>query len=307
MNVRIANAPISYGVFGDIDLGVAGVDRMLDDLVAVGYSGTELGPPHLFGSPQEANERLRARGLECAGAYIPFHFVDSQEVFDAEWQSMQQTIKSLIACGAEIAVVADEGSDVLLANPRHHQSLGLGEDQWKLFFKRLNAVSREIRDNGLRVSFHPHISTFVESPVEIRRVLSNSDVELTFDTGHVLLGGGDVVACTREWIDRISHVHIKDVNPEVMERAIAEQRTDFNEWWADVSVPLGSGAVAFAGFLDVLHASNYDGWLVVEQDRAPANESTWNQILADQDHNFRWLQQAVHRSGSNAAPDASGV
>lgn len=307
MNVRIANAPISYGVYGDIDLGEGGVDRMLDDLVAAGYQGTELGPPELFGSPQTSRARLESRGLGCAGAYIPFHFVGSAEIFDADLRGMHRTLESLIACDAKIAVIADEGSELLIENPRHSPELALSSEQWALLFARMEGVLKEVRSAGLLASFHPHVATFVESPSEIRMLLDNSDVDLTFDTGHIYLGGGDVVACTQEWVDRISHVHVKDVNPAVMDKAIAEQRKDFNTWWADVSVPLGTGTVDLDGFLDVLFAAGYRGWLVVEQDRAPATKSSWPHIAAAQQHNFRWLHEAVDRSGSRAAADATGV
>jgi inosose dehydratase len=298
MTPQIGNAPISYGVYGDVALPSGGTERMLKDLSAAGYAGSELGPPTLFGSPSQTQSLFNSFNLECAGAYVPIHFTGSDELFQSDLEGMRLTLMNLQACSALRAIVADEGSDELLAKPAHGVELQMTPSQWKVFFERLVQVVAEIRSHDLEASFHPHISTYIESPEEIDRLLAESDVALTFDTGHIYLGGGDVVECAKRWLDRIDHVHVKDVQASVMTTAIAEGRTDFNTWWVDVSVPLGEGDVDLSGFLEVLRSKPYEGWLVVEQDRAPADEASWTGIAETQQKNFRWLWNQVHRNDS---------
>ncbi len=293
---KIANAPISYGVYGDVGLPDGGVDRMLGDLAAAGYAGSELGPPDLFGTPAETNRRFRDHGLQVAGSYIPIHFAGSPDLFEADLRSMNQVIENLVACGSAMAIVADEGSDLLLAHPRHGTSLGLSDAQWQTLFDRLRIVTDRLRAEGLEVSFHPHISTFIESSHEIDRLLNGSDITLTFDTGHIFLSGADLSQVCSQWVDRISHVHLKDVISGPMEAAIAQRRQDFNEWWPALNVPLGSGEVDLVGVVNTLTRSGYEGWFVVEQDSAPATESSWAQTTLAQRGNYDWVAQALSDS-----------
>ncbi len=290
---RLGSAPISYGIYGGMRLPDGGVDRYLSDVVEAGYAGTELGPPGLMGNLGLVQERLSQASLSCLGAYVPLHLGGSDDEFHTDMQSMLQTLEELNACGASLAILADEGSEHLLANPVHAAELGLDAAGWSLLFDRLDLAVSRVNAAGLKSSFHPHVSTFVESPKEIRKLLEGSDISLTFDTGHIFLAGGDVVALAAEWADRISHVHIKDVRSDVMRAAIAEGRADFNAWWVDVCVELGSGDVDLDGFLRQLAKSDYAGWLVVEQDAGPVSMANWAEVSQSQQGNLKWLESRV--------------
>ena len=287
----IGNAPVSFGIFGTT-AGSASPADMLRVLAEAGYDGSELGPPGLFGTPEETADLFASAGLQAIGAYVPLHLALDDATFDEDLARMRVTCRELNATGATLAILADEGSPELLLNPaREGRALALDDDRWELASQRLARAVNLAREHGLAASFHPHISTYVESAWEVDRLLATTDVTLTLDIGHMALAGADPVRCVDDWAARIDHVHVKDVDRAVLQRAKDEQRADFDAWWADVCVPLGAGDVDIDGVLGALDRHDYDGWLVVEQDRAPTSAAQLPAVAAEQSANLRWLAQ----------------
>jgi inosose dehydratase len=300
--MRIGNAPVSYGVYGDGagSGGKAGASpaELLATMAQAGYVGSELGPPGFFGTPAQTAELFTGAGLAAIGAYVPVHFALGDDVVERDFTGLTRTCAELAACGGNAAeslvILADEGSQELLLNPARpfaDRSLALGAKAWRRLAD-LTAKAMEIAAGyGLRTSFHPHISTYVESPWEVEWLLALTDVPLTVDTGHIRLAGGDPAECLKAWRQRVNHIHIKDVRLDVLRAAKAERRTDFDTWWADVASPLGAGDVDIDAVLAVLAATGYDGWLVVEQDRAPTLARDYPAVAAEQVANLAWLSK----------------
>ena len=296
----IGNAPVSFGIFGTT-AGSASPADMLAALATASYAGSELGPPGLFGTPDEAAQAFTEAGLSAIGAYVPLHLAMDDDTFEADLVRMALTCDELQATGATLAILADEGSPELLLNPaRTDRRLALDETKWRLAAQRLAQAVDLARSRGLAASFHPHISTYVESAWEVERLLDSTDVTLTLDIGHMALAGADPVQCARDWSSRIDHIHIKDARIDVLERAKSERRKDFDEWWADVCVPLGTGDVDIDGVLGVLVGQGYDGWLVVEQDRAPTSAEQLPSVAAEQAANYRWLADHLAHAEARA-------
>jgi inosose dehydratase len=117
-------------------------------------------------------------------------------------------------------------------------------------------------------TFHPHTATWVESPAEVAALLDATDpavVKICFDTGHTVVGGGDPVELARTARERIAHLHLKDVDPSVLERVRSQELTVEQAWEQGLFCPFGEGAVDFAAVLKEL--DGVDCWAVVEQDR----------------------------------------
>ena len=296
--IRLGNAPVSYGVFGNTIDGASPSD-LLASIAAAGYDGSELGPPGFFGSPQETAEAFSVAGLSAIGSYVPVHFALDDQTVDEDLARMRHTCAELVACGGGLTILADEGSELLLRNPARDwsdRSLALSDEVWEATVPRVQRAVAIAHEFGLECAFHPHISTYVESPWEVDRLLSTTDVNLTLDIGHMQLAGADPRECLRTWSDRVRHVHIKDVEMSVISEAKRQKRTDFDEWWASVCTPLGGGDVDISGFVSDLLASGYDGWLVVEQDRRPTSLDEYPTVAAQQAENREWLAALVTRS-----------
>ena len=293
--MRIGVGPVSFGVYTPGHRQTLPPDRLVEAMAACGYDGAEFPPAGYAGPPGAAAGLFERRRLIPVGIYIPIHFADPA-LQAADEARMEDALRELEAVdvGPRIAMIADEGSDTLLLNP------GRGDDPTHALtpgvFGRLtdsvNRIAELTRRRGLTPSFHPHVSTYVESPSEINRLLDAADIDLTFDTGHIALGGGDLSECWKAWRDRVNHVHLKDVRPSVMERARAEGRRDFGVWWPDVCAPLGEGDLDLEEFLARVVADRYLGWMVVEQDRAPLSSGgELRAAAAAQSANLRWIRR----------------
>ena len=73
----------------------------------------------------------------------------------------------------------------------------------------LERVVKLASSRGLRAHYHPHLSTIVESPEEVRTIFAKVDIGFCPDTAHLAAAGGDVPAMVREHRARISYVHLK--------------------------------------------------------------------------------------------------
>ncbi len=294
--MRIGTAPVSFGVYGPAEGdSVLAARRLAEAMAASGYEGAELPPTGYAGPPGAATLLFEDHGLTPVGIYIPIHFADPA-LQEADEVRMEDALTELETAGGgpRIAILADEGSDTLLLHPGRGDdpTFAMNTKDFGDLTRSVNRLAAHIRQKGLEPSFHPHISTYVESPPEIEGLLDATDIDLTFDTGHIALGGGDVLECWKAWRNRINHVHLKDVRPKVMERAKSEGRRDFDIWWADVSVPLGEGDLPLPEFLAVLRKDRYQGWVVVEQDRAPLSSPTrLPGVIGTQTTNLQWIRR----------------
>ncbi len=262
--IRVANAPVSYGVF-ELTLGVVPnllrPEEMLDAIAAAGYTGTELGPYGYLGDAETLRRRLEARGLELAAAFVALRFGGD------DLAELDTTLDLLEHFGAR-PVLCDKG-------PRD------GEVE-------LDAVARAVehaRRRGLEPVFHHHMGTRVQTQGEIERLLESTDVALLVDSGHLAAAGADPVRAVRDWRERVQHVHVKDVRLDVLR---ASREWD-DAWRAGAFCELGSGDVDLAGFLAEL--DGYSGWLVVEQDWVPGGDDDATAQIEAQVRNRRWLTE----------------
>ena len=295
---RVANAPCSYGAF-EITVGVLpdvpDAETVLEATASAGYEGTELGPPGYLGDRSTLRERLERHRLALVGGFIPIRFSEPQH-WEEDLAAMAGTLELFAAAGATDAkaVLADAGSDERVRFPARaaeDRSLGLDDDGWRRLAEGVARAAELAWSRGFEPTFHHHAGTFVEAPWEIERVLELTDVGLLLDTGHLAFGGGDPTAALRDWRARINHVHVKDVNDDVLAGVVADGAAMPEAWRRSVFCELGTGDVDLEGFFDELAQSGYAGWLVVEQDMVPQSPEDAADARASQVRNRAWLAE----------------
>ncbi len=295
--LRVGNAPLSYGAF-EMTVGifpnVPGPEELLSEIAAAEYEGTELGPPGYLGEGDELAGRLERHGLELTGGWCPFRFSEPEH-WEQDLAELSRTLSLFEAAGATDAypVLGDGGSDARRANPgrgKDDAALGLDDAGWKRFADGLSRAEELIRGRGFEPTFHAHTSTFVESPAEIDRFLSVSDVGLLVDTGHLLIGGNDPIQALKDWGPRVNYVHVKDVHLEIVAGVIAEGADALEAWRRGIFCELGTGDVDLDGFFAALGDVGYSGWVVVEQDRIPRDDERLEEGAEAQIRNRAWLR-----------------
>ncbi len=272
--MRIATAPVSWGIFEIKGIGAQRpYSEVLDEMNRAGYEGTELGPyGYLPTDPKLLRRELAHRHLELVTAFVPVPLSEPDRLEDAFSEALR-VADLLGALGATLLVLADALHPQRMAIAgRVTSEDGFTERQWETAAAFLHRVAGACRIRGLRVAFHHHAGTFVETPSEIERLLAMTDpdmIGLCLDTGHFVYGGGDPIHAVRTYESRIWHVHTKDVNPKVLERVRREPLTFLEAVREGLFCPLGDGLVDFPTLIQELRAQGYRGWIVVEQDVDP--------------------------------------
>lgn len=291
---RLATAPVSFGIFG-----IASEQHSAREVVAAmgaaGFSGAELGPPGLFGSPEACAELFEEFSMEAVGAYVGLHLTGTEEAFVEDIGALDRTCAELVATGDHgLVILADEGDQATRANPSRSADdpLRWSEDQWNIAVERIGRLIDRIESSQLLPSFHPHIGTYVENQREIETLLDRTDLNLTLDTGHLFLAGIDPAAALDDYSSRINHIHIKDVRGDGIPGPEVTQTTDLDDWWGAVSSPLGDGDVDLEKVIDRAIGLDYP-WLVIEQDRDPAPAGSLDGISRSELANRQWLENAI--------------
>lgn len=279
MALRVANAPCSWGALEFEWAGsVPPFARVLDEMAATGYAGTELGSWGFMPTePGALREELARRQLALLGAFVPVRLTSEDEHQAGSEAAVRVARLMAAAAGSAFIVLADDTARDPIrtavagrVTPAH----GLDDAGWGTLSRGANRIARDVKDaTGLRTVFHHHCATFVETPAEIDELMTRTDpalVGLCLDTGHCAFGGGDPVRTLERWSDRVWHVHVKDCDPAIRAQAAREGWGYAESVRRGVFCELGNGQVDFRAVLAHLASVRYGGWLVVEQDVLPS-------------------------------------
>jgi len=270
---KFASAPDSWGV-----LDYPGpsweqsYQKMLDEMVIAGYTGTELGPYGFFPTdPAVLGKELTQRNLKLLGSFVPVVLSDPASA-KVVVEHIRKVGGLLAALGAPFLVLADAQSDErdrIAGRVPTDGSKGWNAEQWKQVAKVVSEAAAVTSEFGLDLVFHPHLSTYVETPEETEQfydATAGSNIGLCLDTGHCLYSGGDPVAEAEKYRDILRFVHLKDVSEKVLVEVRRKEMNFEQAIEANVFTIIGQGSIDFPEFLRVLGKNDYAGWMVVEQD-----------------------------------------
>jgi len=270
---NFASAPDSWGV-----LDYPGpswnqsYEKMLDEMVEAGYRGTELGPYGFF--PTDASTlgpQLSRRQMALLGSFVPVPLGDEKSAKEVVAQ-IRKVGGLLSELGAPFLVMADaqsEERDRIAGRVPDDGSAGFTPEQWRHVANVVSEAAAVTKDFGLDLVFHPHISTYIETPKETEQFFdatSASGIGLCLDTGHCAYAGGDSVAEAIKFRELLRFVHIKDVDTAKLEIVRRDKLTFEQAVEAQTFTIIGKGSIDFPAFFRALRLIDYQGWLVVEQD-----------------------------------------
>ncbi len=271
MTIRWGVSPIGWA---NDDMPSLGADTTLTTILSdardIGFAGIELG--HLFPRDPAALASVMAEyNLSVIGGWHDMSLLSHDA--NAEIAAITPHLDLLVAIGADVVVVA-ETSNAVYKHPTHPMTASprLAPDAWRLFGQRLDQVAAAVADRGLRLAYHHHLGTVVETRDDLDHLLESTGagVNLTLDTGHALHGGIDPVAVVNAWPERIAHVHAKDVRRHVYTAALLAGRSFLDGVRAGMFTTPGTGEYDYARLVTALRKENYNGWIVIEAEQDPA-------------------------------------
>jgi inosose dehydratase len=217
------------------------MEQAVTDIAAAGYAGTEMFDGNLVpyaDRPDDLRNLLTRAGLELVSVYTGGNFI-YDEILPEELHRIRRAAELAATFGAQRLVVGGGA----------RRASGTQDLDYERLAAALDRVTDIAEEHGLTASYHPHLTTIVESPDELARLLPRTRIGFCPDTAHLAAGGGDPAELIRRYPDRIRHVHLKDL------------RLDPFSW-----LPLGQGVLDFADIVRAIREAGYDSWLMVELD-----------------------------------------
>ncbi|MFZ9727773.1 MAG: sugar phosphate isomerase/epimerase family protein [Candidatus Nanopelagicaceae bacterium] len=243
-----------------------------------GFQGIQVSEKHT--NSTEYRNLFKLHSIEAAELYIAIKCTTESIASDSDSETKRQ-IDSAKTGGVEMIVFAVDGDSVRdQVATNADQGPALTPKALIELAEHINKWNEYCISLGMLASFHPHAATYIETPGETAALFAHLDesVGLCLDVGHWLVGGGDPVTAVNEYGSRITHVHVKDVDPialaklkagdyDGMEVAVTEHK---------LFAPAGTGALDLVGLFDALQRVGFKGWLMSEQDSAwaPSEEKS---------------------------------
>src|SRR6266446_2197082 len=106
--IRVASAPVSWGVMEETDTSVwPSSGQVLEEIAAADYSGTELGPYGYYPiERKELRTALDNHGLTLTSAFVPLRWFQ-QERLPGDIEALMNVAELLAALQCPFVVVAD--------------------------------------------------------------------------------------------------------------------------------------------------------------------------------------------------------
>jgi inosose dehydratase len=247
--------------------------QLLEEMLAAGYNATEWSSI-MPKDPEILKRDLQARGMNLVGGFVGLELRNPEKRAEEINKGLEigNYFKSL---GANYLIAADSGDARRIEAGGHVDAgVGLTNEQWKSLGSGLNELATALKPTGVKLVFHNHVGSYVETEEETSRLLDETNPSLVgwcLDCGHLAYGGGDTLKMLKKYGQRVGHVHIKDVDGEILQRALQERWSFHRALKAFIFAKLGHGIVNIPSVIEALNGHGYRGWLVVEQDTTPGD------------------------------------
>lgn len=283
--LQLGIAPIGWT---NDDLPELGADitfeQCISEMALAGFTGCEVGNKF----PKDTNvlkEHLAIRGLQVCNQWFSFELTsksldDNIQNFNAHLDFLEAMGSKIVgggevgnSCQGQLDVPVFEGKGMLNSAA-----------EWKDYCSKMNKLGKIAHDRGLKLSFHHHMGTIVQSMEETDRFLENTDdryVFLNYDCGHFTFSGDDPVIAFKKYLPRTAHIHLKDVRPHILKQVHKENWSFLKAVESGVFTVPGDddGCVDFNSLFKILEASSYEGWIVVEAEQNPAKANPFQYAL----------------------------
>lgn len=272
--VKLGIAPIAWTNDDMPDLGKENTfEQCVSEMALAGFTGSEVGNKYPK-DPEVLKKALELRGMEiCNQWFSSFLITKPFEEVEKEFRAQLTFLKAM---GSKIIGASEQSHSVQgqMETPVFGHKYVMNDEEWELLCTGLNKLGKIAKEEyGISLTFHHHMGTVVQTAEETARLMEGTDpeyVNLLFDSGHFAYCGEDPVAMVKKYVDRIKHVHLKDIRPDVVAKVKAEDMSFLAGVRAGAFTIPGDGCVDFDSIFKVLEEADYTGYMVVEAEQDPA-------------------------------------
>ena len=294
MSIQLAVAPIAWSNSDLPELGgETSLETCLRESCEAGFTGTETG----FKYPLDAEilgALLETHGLQLASGWFSGTLRECS--VEQEFENLRQMLTTFKALNAPVVIYAEtSGSVQSQQNIPVSQKPVMPDAEFPEYGRKLTEVADRMADFGVRMSYHHHMGTVIETEREIDLLMENTgtSVGLLIDTGHLGFANADTEAVTRRYGSRINHVHCKDIRQEIFKQVREKDLSFLDAVLEGVFTVPGDGFIDFENFAKVLAEIDYSGWVVVEAEQDPekANPLEYSRM------GYQHLSNVLHEAG----------
>jgi inosose dehydratase len=271
-SVKLAIAPIGWTNDDLPELGgEIPFEQCVSEMALAGFSGSEVGNKYPK-DPRVLNKALSLRGLVICNAWFS-SFLTTKPYREVEAAFIRHR-DFLHAVGARVIGAAEQGHSIQGRDkPVFNAKPVFGNGDWGRLCDGLNRLGKKAAEKGMKLCYHHHMGTGVQTAEEIDRLMEGTDPKLLgllYDTGHLVFSGEDHLEVLKKWMGRIRHVHLKDVRPAVLKKAVKGKWSFLKSVKEGVFTVPGDGRIDFEPVFKMLKKAKYSGWWVVEAEQDPA-------------------------------------
>ena len=270
--VKLGIAPIAWTNDDMPDLGAENTfEQCISEMALAGFTGCEVGNKY----PKDTKvlkKALDLRGMQICNAWFST-FLTTKPYEETEKEFIKH-ITFLKEMGAKVVGISEQGhsiqgTDLSIFDDKYV----MNDEEWDLLCTGVNKLGKVAKDMGITLTFHHHMGTVVQTAAEIDRLMENTDPELfnlLFDSGHLAYCGEDYMYILKKYVNRIKHVQLKDIRPDVIADVKAKGESFLQGVRKGTFTVPGDGVIDFEPIFEVLAENNYEGYVLVEAEQDPA-------------------------------------
>lgn len=270
-DIKLGIAPIGWTNDDMPELGAENsFEQCISEIALSGFVGTEIGNKF----PKDATilkNALKLRKIEIASAWFSSYL--TIEHYEETEKKFIKHRDFLFEMGAKIIVVCEQGHSIQkLDKPLFEEKPYFSSDEWNKLAEGLNKLGMLAKEKNMKIVYHHHMGTGVQTLNEIDRLMEITDENLVYlllDTGHLYLSDENPVHVLKKYLSRIKHVHLKDVRDEVKTEVLEHKLSFLDGVRKGMFTVPGDGNYDFKEVFDILKSSGYKGWLIVEAEQDP--------------------------------------
>lgn len=272
--VKLGIAPIGWCNDDMPELGAENSFRQtVSEMALAGFAGCEIGNKYPK-DPLELKKELDLRGLRIASRWFSSFLLTKP--LEENMADFSRELDFLEAVGADRINVSEQSYSIqgMMDVPvLQDKKPVMDETEWKRLCGGLNALGKLASGRGFKLCYHHHMGTVVQTAAETDRMMQETDpryVFLCYDTGHFTFAGEDPLVMLKKYVNRVGHVHLKDMRLPVVEEARRQGWSFLKAVREGAFTVPGDGDVDFDPVFRLLSEAGYEGWLLVEAEQDPA-------------------------------------